>query len=428
MTRRYRQNAKAIRNMFGSALAVALATGCAQPGHIASTSQASAKSESALDNAVAKAEQAVAKNPMDAAARAELAHVYLRTGRFESAVTSFEDAVQLGDTSPRTALSLALAKVGAGHHGEAVALLDQHRDAIPASDYGLALALAGETGRGVAILGDALREGEDTPKLRQNLAYAYALDGRWREARLMAAQDVPADQLDARISSWAMAGKPEDYRKRVAGLLGAPVRDDFGQPEYLALNPGPQPVQVAAVAEEAPAAPQQDAELPPIASFGQIAAADPMPSDEFEAAFGKVDTTSAQRYIFQPVVQSVPERSAWSRPVAAAAPAPVAASAGGSTHLVQLGSFRSEEGARRAWKIYVSRNPELKGHVLTITRAEVGGKLYWRVSAAGFNRRSAASMCSSVKGRGGGCIAYAASRPLPGALPARGSAPQMARN
>ena len=28
-------------------------------------------------------------------------------------------------------------------------------------------------------------------------------------------------------------------------------------------------------------------------------------------------------------------------------------------------------------------------------------------------------MCSTVKGRGGGCIAYAETNPLPGALPSR---------
>ncbi len=82
----------------------------------------------------------------------------------------------------------------AGRNRDAVAILDDWRDAIPVADLGLALALAGEPTRGSAILADALRNGENTPKLRQNLAYAYALDGRWREARIMMMQDVPADQ------------------------------------------------------------------------------------------------------------------------------------------------------------------------------------------------------------------------------------------
>lgn len=442
---RHRKNAKAIRNVVCSALAAALVAGCAQPaGHVASTESArAAKSQEALDSAVAKAEQVVAKSPADAVARAELAHLYLRAGRFESAATTFEDAIQLGDTGARTALSLALAKVGAGHQGEAVALLEQHRAAIPVGDFGLALALAGQTSRGVSILSDALRNGENTAKLRQNLAYAYALDGRWREARLMAAQDVPADQLDARISNWAMAGKPEDYRMRVAGLLNAPMREDMGQPEYLALNPAAASARFA-MAQEAPAAPNPDEELPPLAYGNNDApAAEKLPSDAaptgFVAAFGQPEQEGAQRFVNTPVVQPVPAGAARasiaspqrvalkaSASVSRQAASGVKAKAGG--HMVQLGSFGSEESARSGQRALIARNPELKNHAMTITQAKVNGRLYWRVSAAGFDSTAAAGMCSAIRNRGGGCIAYAADRPLPGALPARGSAPLMARN
>src|SRR5690606_19058520 len=105
---------------------------------------------------------------------------------------------------------------------------------------------------------DALRGGENTMKVRQNLAYAYALDGRWPEARLMASQDVPADQLDARISEWAHQGKPEDYRVRVAGMLGTPVLADGGQPAHLALG---RPAGTALAVAETPA---PAGELPPV--------------------------------------------------------------------------------------------------------------------------------------------------------------------
>ncbi|PIM50389.1 sporulation protein, partial [Roseateles chitinivorans] len=134
----------------------------------------------------------------------------------------------------------------AGRHRDAVAILEDWRDAIPVADLGLALALAGEPTRGSAVLADALRNGENTPKLRQNLAYAYALDGRWREARIMMMQDVPADQIDARISDWAAKTRPEDNQLRVAGLLGAPLRSDPGQPSRLALNSNPVNEQLAA--------------------------------------------------------------------------------------------------------------------------------------------------------------------------------------
>ncbi|HET9628427.1 MAG TPA: tetratricopeptide repeat protein, partial [Novosphingobium sp.] len=185
----------------GSALAFTLLAGCSGQGAIRSVSAASAdkvfSTEAARsERAVARAEATVARAPRDVAARAELGRAYLAAGRFESAREALGDAMSLGDTSGRTALSLALAQIGSGQFRQAVALLDERRDDIPAGDLGLALALAGESSRGVAILVDAVRGGENTPKLRQNLAYAYALDGRWAEAKIMAAQDVPSDQLD----------------------------------------------------------------------------------------------------------------------------------------------------------------------------------------------------------------------------------------
>ena len=48
--------------------------------------------------------------------------------------------------------------------------------------------------------------------------------------------------------------------------------------------------------------------------------------------------------------------------------------------------------------------------------AVVRGKRYYRVSAAGFARSEAASMCGKVKARGQGCFAWAEGRPMPGAV------------
>ena len=77
---------------------------------------------------------------------------------------------------------------------------------------------------------------------------------------------------------------------------------------------------------------------------------------------------------------------------------------------------RSKAQSRRAWNIYVRQYPELAGHDMVISEAVVRGKHYWRVSAAGFGRSTASSMCGRVKSSGGGCFAYAEGRPLPGAV------------
>lgn len=448
---------------FSSAIALALLAGCAGTGELAKaisfSAPAEARSGSKADKGIAKAEKLVVKQPRDVAARAALANLYLQAGRFDSAASTFSDAISLGDKTPRTALSLALAHIGGGRNRDAVALLDQWRDSIPAGDLGLALALAGETGRGVAILSDALRAGDNTAKLRQNLAYAYALDGRWNEARVMAAQDVPAGELDDRISNWAMLGKPEDYQRRIAGLLGAPVVTDSGQPAHLALGGAPTFGPASAEAAQVAAAPR-GGELPAldgtpgyvdvptqqVAAYAEPAAPEPLPapSSSFDTAFTDAPApASSTEFVSRPVVQEARARSespnwrATQRPVpraiaklslASAAKPSGKLAAADCTHLVQLGSFSSEANARRAWDIYRSRHPELREHELQITPAVVGGKKFWRVAAAGFDRRAATSMCSNVKGRGGACIAYAETRPMPGALPgSRGSGPMRAR-
>jgi Flp pilus assembly protein TadD len=157
-------------------MAVAVLAGCTGSAHMARagtySERADTRSSRGTDKIVVRAERALARSPQNATLRSSLGIAYLQTGRFASATQVLDDAMRLGDNSPRTALSLALAKIGAGRGREAVAILDDWRDGIPASDLGLALALAGESSRGVAILTDALRAGDNTTKLRQNLAYA----------------------------------------------------------------------------------------------------------------------------------------------------------------------------------------------------------------------------------------------------------------
>lgn len=447
-------NRRALQGAVSSALAAALVLGFAASGAVVEAAPAhSKKAERQAGQAIAAAEKRVQKAPQDAAARASLGNAYLFAGRFESAVTALEDARYLGDTSARGALGLALAHVGVGDGAAAVAVLDSARESIPVSDYGLALALAGETSRGVDVLADALRGGENTVKLRQNLAYAYALDGRWNEARLMASQDVPANLLDGRITLWAKQGRPEDFRLRVATMLGTTVRADEGQPAYLAIARDPArevaSLPVPSLAS-APARTDRNGELPPVdnndafwvaeaarpepvavalapePARSEVAAQPPVPVQ----SYGPARTGAFEQAFVEPVAQpaAAPAAQVASAPAAeqplrktrkvAAANRifPGVKAAAGGSHLIQLGSFSSRANADRAWSIYLSRNPELARFDRTVTEAVVNGKRYWRVSAGGFDRGSAQQMCSTVKMRGGACLLWAAGNPLPGAV------------
>ncbi|WFL78133.1 SPOR domain-containing protein [Altererythrobacter arenosus] len=379
-----------------------------------------------VDKAIAHAEAAVLSEPRNSGYRALLGAAYLEAGRFASAATSFSDAIELGDSDPRTVLSYALAEVALGNNAAAVDMLNQWQDEIGGADLGLALALAGETDRGVHILGNAVRAGDESAKVRQNLAYAYALQGNWRAARVMAAEDVPADQLDQRLSDWAESARPEDYQRRVASLLNVAPAADGGQPTHLALANFPSHGMM--VAEAAAEIPAEDAtmlaygdvdgeELPAADVPGQFAVA-----EEYYTPVASAEPAS--RYVSNEVVQALPAGYVEARP------APVSRVAANSTqrrmaatvdqtegtHLVQLGSFSSRAGAERAWSIYQKRYSQLSGREAVITEAKVKGKTYYRVAAAGFGAASARAMCSTVKATGKGCFAYAESSPMPGTV------------
>lgn len=385
-----------------TAMGAVLLVSCAGQAPFARAGSSVAPGEPA-DKDLARAEQRVARSPRDASARAALAQAYLAAGRFDSAATTFEDAIALGDQNPRTGLSTALAYIGAGRGAEAMAVLQRFRNGIAASDYGLAVALAGQPALGVDVLTDVVRGGENTPKARQNLAYAYALDGRWREARLIASQDVPADQLDARLGEWAKAARADQSHARIAGLIGAPLRSDPGQPTMLALNA---PAAAPQFAKAEVPAPAPEAELPPVQS-GESFWGAYQPQDEAPAP-PPAPARAAVRPAPKPATPKVAV-------AARTLPVPAKAAISG-THLVQLGSFRTMDGAKKAWGIFQSRNSALKGHDLRITEAKVNGLTYYRVAAGGFDQRTAQSVCSSVRKGGNPCLAYAQQRPLPGSV------------
>lgn len=423
-----------------TALASTALAGCATQGGVRADASAT-KADRELTKgktgrAVADAERTVMKDPHNVAYRAALGTAYLNDGRFQSAAASFKDAMSLGDTGARTSLSLALAHIGSGNFRDAMAVLDEARDDIAAGDLGLAYALAGQPERGIHILEGALRGGENTPKIRQNLAYSYALAGRWREARVMASQDVPADEISNRIGEWAETANPLAFQQRIAALLDVPAgRADPGQPAALALDNVPTVQQLASEAAASQRQPtfaavgvDANGELPPLttapapepATLARYDAPVRGQPQNFEAA---VVTTPAGvtpaaviadsvRFVSSPAVQAIPQRFG----IKPQQKAVVAPKLGTGKHLVQLGSFASEEGARRAIGVYGKRHPALSGHPMKITRAVVGGKNFWRVSATGFAQTEARNLCANVKQRGSGCISYRMGSPLPGAI------------
>lgn len=434
---------------FGSALsAVALASmvaGCAGPMFRSSSAKAGkanlayglraqmALSAGDLVSAVDLAEKAVEASPQDAPVRALLGNAYFASGRFASADAAYGDALALSPNEPQLILKRALVQIAQGRNGEAIALLEAARGMIEAPDLGLALALAGRPEEAVRILEEAARFQMVDPRVRQNLALAYALSGDWTSARTVAAQDLSPALVDARIEQWMALAKPSRPSDQVAALVGiTPAASDPGQPVRLALNPSDAryaqvEAQPAPVAEPAPSQPQVAA-----ADYGQAPAfaapvVEPMAVAAAEAP-APVEASPA------PAPEAAPEQQSASAAIAAAAaiapeapaafamassfapePKPAAAPkkaaraaakpVGDSKSVVQLGAYSSAERVSLAWAQLSKKYPALANYSPMRARFDGPKGTVWRLSIRGFdNQQEAIARCQSLKSRGGSCF------------------------
>lgn len=363
-----------------------------------------------VDKAIAAAEAAVALDPRNAAYRTLLGQAYLAAGRFASAAGALGDAVALDPSDGTAALHLVLAQIATGDWGTARRTLAHHEATIPASDRGLALALAGDPATAVAVLTAAARAPGADAKTRQNLALSLALAGRWNEAKTVAAFDMTPAEVDQRIMQWASFAQPKGAADQVAALLGVVPVVDGGQPERLALRTvSPN---VAAVAQTVDPV---DAFMPATATEAAVAepaVAEVSPSDTAPAAAGV--SFAPHREIVQAIPVIAPRVANIGRTVAAAPAKAAAATAPAAprplvkgSFYVQLGAFENAGVAKDAWGRLSRRHGVLGGHAPNGTQITASGANFYRLSVGGFARGDADRLCRSVRGRGGKCFVRA---------------------
>ena len=400
--------------------------------------------------AIDLAERVVAAVPDDAGYRTLLGQAYLRAGRFRSADQAFSDVILLMPDNDKARVAQAVARIALGDRKGAFAVLSEVTNA-PADDFGLALALAGDTDRALAVLEPSARGMRGTSRTRQNLALAYALAGKWDKARAVAAQDVSPADIDRRMESWAQLASPTARDMQVAALLGTkPVAGDPGQPMMLALSQPKQPAtQVASVAVPAqsaaavpsfaPAAPSATGPLPvaaPEAVKVAVPAMAPMPistaaspvvltavppapviAPAMAAAPAPVASTSAEPVRAAPVrpLQSVAALTTITRVAFEAAPLRKPVEARGEW-VVQLAAYKSASRVEAGWVRLSDRFKRLAqyapSHSVYTVRAR--GAVFHRLSVAGFaSRGEAAALCQAIKGRGGNCFVRKQSNDAP---------------
>ncbi len=352
-----------------------------------------------VPQAVTFAEQAVALSPQDAGYRSLLGRTYLQAGRFASAVQAFSDVLALDPTDGRAALNLALAQTATGEWVAARETLTAHAARIAAADRGLALALAGDPAGGIALLSDAARDPAATATIRQNLALALALDGRWVEARTVASIDMAPTQVDQRLVEWAGFARPQFAAQQVAALLGVTPAEDRGQPVQLALAdiPGAAPVEMAQAEPE-----------PVVAAVAEPAPAAVADAPVEMAAVVRPAITFAPR---REIVQALPVSYARTLRARAAAPvrmatAPVRAgrTPAGGNYYVQLGAFDNAAVARNSWRRMSVSVPRLATLSPQGMQATVKGASFYRLSVGGLSRSDAATLCGSIRAKGDRCF------------------------
>jgi Flp pilus assembly protein TadD len=401
------------------------------------------------------AERAVEKTPADAGFRTLLGNAYFGAGRFASAEAAYKDALAIYANQPQAMLKLALVEIAQGKQAEAARLLQSADGVLDSANLGLALTLAGHSAEAVELLEAAARGTGADARVRQNLALAYAFSGDWTRARTIAAQDVPADQLDARLQQWMQLTNPAHASDQVAALTGVkPAASDPGQPTRLALlkpdsrqavaAPAPQPPVVEPapiVAEAAPqpveaaprmveAAAPQVVEPAPVAHVAEAAVAPqpqpvapaPPPEDPARVAAAKPEAPApviaiAQAAAMAPEAPAIfaalapkvaAPRPAKRRAAAPAKRAPVQHAAlkrGNRDAVMQLGAYGSRERVSVAWERITKRYPALRAYLPMTARFESPKGVFYRLSIQGFDsQREAIARCKLLKSNGGSCF------------------------
>jgi Flp pilus assembly protein TadD len=393
-------------------------------------------------DAVNFAERAVEQSPNDAGFRALLGNAYFSAGRFWSAEAAYKDSLSLYSNQPQVILKLALVETALGKKDQAVAFLHAGQSVLDPSNYGLALALAGNTDEAIPVLQEAARASGADATVRQNLALAYALAGNWTEAKTIAAQDVPAAQLDTRIHQWMQLATPARPADQVAALVGVtPAAVDHGQPIRLALNksdtllaaaapapapvpqpapaPVPQPAPQPKVAQAAPppqfvqavAAP---APAPKPAPMPAIAAAPPAPRPQPKPVIAEAPSpapvTLAMMAAAAPEAPAAfiafqPKKTPAPAPKAKPHHAPARQAPRPGEAVVQLGSYSSPQQVTAGWNRLTQRYPALRAYFPLRARFNSPKGTFWRLSIQGFsNQREAIARCALLKSHGGRCF------------------------
>ena len=146
-------------------------------------------------------------HPEDGALQAKIGKMLLTSGRAGEAVDMLERAAGAPGVEWKTLSALGSAYDQQGNHGKAreqykLALAMQPGELSVENNLAMSFALEGKLADAEKILrGAVAQQGSAAqPRIRQNLALVVGLQGHFDEARKIASEDLPPDQVDANLA------------------------------------------------------------------------------------------------------------------------------------------------------------------------------------------------------------------------------------
>ncbi len=292
---------------------------------------------------------AILINPEDFEALYGLAKTSIDLGKYDIAEAQLERALQINDNDPRIYNAMGIVKDQQGQHDVAQALyrtglLIDPDNVSLRNNLGLSLALTGDQAESVAMLRGVASEARAGTVGSRNLALAADYNA---PADVMVARDAPDGPIEIRT-----ADLEDEETEELAAAPSKPLRKEG--------------VKVA--------------EAPKSRSIGSAEVKAEEPAGNVTA---RVAPQTA-RYVQEP-----------KKPMA-------------KGYKVQVGAFRSEQRAERAWKAVMTASRDLLGDLShEVVEADLGadqGVLY-RLRAGPLTDRGAGErLCADLKGRGLGCF------------------------
>ncbi len=152
----------------------------------------------------------------------------VQAGKSSQAVPLLETAAQSPDADWRVFSALGSAQDQQGQFDKAQASYNRALALKPneltvLNNMGMSYALQGELKEAESVLRQAMAVNGSTkqPRIRQNLALVVGLQGRFDEARQIASEDLPPDQVEANLDYLKkMLAQPNTWQQLSAGENG----------------------------------------------------------------------------------------------------------------------------------------------------------------------------------------------------------------